>query len=159
AAEIEPGNLPRMRMAHDLPIHEVVGSDDPRSLGSSAIGWQDSVTEEKAQHAAHRAAVLDDRDDRAIVSECLLHCPEISLWQDGCTQISITGSIDFIETVDVAIDLARQIELDAFSDHRALLAGNRQHRLVEIAFDLAPERYIEIGTHLPHLVGFVRAAK
>src|SRR5882724_2030064 len=159
ATKVEPERMASMGAAHHLPVHEIVCCDGTCVQGPAAIIWQYRVAKVEAQHAADGSTVARNSSYLAILSKYVLQALEIPLCQNGGTEISLARGIDVIESIDLMVDLALQTELGALSDHRALLARNGQHRLLEILIYRAAKGNVKIGAPVPLVPRGMRAAE
>ena len=67
-------------------------------------------------------------------------------------EVPHANRVDMVEPGGIGLDFAFQPGLYALAHHRPLLARDREHVLLGVAFDLAPEPGIQAGLVCPVVV-------
>src|SRR3990167_4153078 len=154
-SEVEDTEAGLGRMAHELPVHEVVHRVLECLAERAAVIGQDLVLVEEREHAGDHAVVLPDRQQLAVLAELVGDGVKEAAREDRRPQQVHAVGVDAIEAVQMLhAELGAQPELGALARHPPLLAGNGGEVLVLGGGDGAREGHVErLGGEVHSLLG------
>src|SRR5713101_9793830 len=93
-AEVEDAVAGMGHVAEQLPVHEIVDGVREGLLERAAVVGQRLVLEEERENSGHRASVLPDREQLAVLPELLGHGCKQATRKDRRAQLMYAARVD-----------------------------------------------------------------